>query len=103
MRLLRGGQIYQGMVALLNQVEIILFEQTSFQNSFAIADFISIHEVVSIQKHKTRPICAMLEIKRGGSKFGVEFYSDEYHNIISVVSDAMKTHQVHDSGKEIES
>jgi len=58
-RLSRGAQICQGMLALVNQVEIILLEQTNFQNSFYTADFISVHEVQSIQKHKTRPICAM--------------------------------------------
>jgi hypothetical protein len=79
-----------------------LLEQTNFQNSYAIADFISVHEVQSIQKHKNKPICAMFEIKRAGSKYAVEFYSDEYHNIISAVSDAMKAHQTAtDSSKSI--
>lgn len=34
----------------------------------------------------------MIEVKKGGSRFGVEFHSDEYHNIISAISDAMKSH-----------
>jgi hypothetical protein len=34
----------------------------------------------------------MFEIKRAGSKYAVEFYSDEYHNIISAISDAMRLH-----------
>ena len=45
----------------------------------------------------------MIEVKRGGSKFGVEFHSDEYDTIISSISDAMKLHLGVNSGKMIES
>ena len=64
------------MLAIVNHIEVVLLEQTNFQGGYAITDFILIFEIQSVQKHKTKPICAMFEIKRGGSKFGVEFYSD---------------------------
>ena len=42
----------------------------------------------------------MMELKRSGTRYAIEFYSDEYHNIISAISDAMKA-IIGDSKEEI--
>lgn len=89
-KFIREGQLIQGMFVIVNQVEVILLEQTRFENSYSITDFIAMPEIQSVQKHKTKAICAMIEIKRGGGKFGVEFYSEDYEMLISSLSGAMK-------------
>jgi hypothetical protein len=45
---------------------------------------------------------AMLEIKRNGKRFGVEFSSDEYVTIIEAIVETMKTFSSHDKEKEEE-
>lgn len=41
-KFVRLGQIYQGMLVVMNHLEVILLEQTNFQGGYAITDFISI-------------------------------------------------------------
>jgi hypothetical protein len=41
-RLVRANQICQGMLVLVNQIEIILLESTNFQNSYSTSDFLSV-------------------------------------------------------------
>jgi hypothetical protein len=41
----------------------------------------------------------MVEVKRGGKKYGIEFNSDEYDTIISAISDAMKASSFFDKQK----
>lgn len=56
-------------------------------------------EVYSVQKHKTKHLRALLEIKRDGKKFGIEFSSDEYDTIIGVVVEKMKALAIFDKDK----
>ena len=48
------------MLIMNQQSEIILLEQTSFQGSYAISEFIAVKEVQSLQKHKSKSTCAMI-------------------------------------------
>ena len=59
------------MLIMNQQSEIILLEQTSFQGSYAISEFIAVKEVQSLQKHKSKSTCAMIELKKNGVRFAV--------------------------------
>lgn len=76
MKLVRGSENHVGMLAIVNQNEIVVLEQTNFQNSYYTADFIPISEVHSVSKHRTKLTCCMLEIKRAAKKYALEFHSD---------------------------
>lgn len=56
---------------IVNGIEVILFEKTNVNGSYSISDFIKISEVTSVQKHKTKQIRCMLEIKRSRVKLAV--------------------------------
>lgn len=84
------------MLVIVNQTELVILEQTNFQNSYYTADFIPMAEVYCVSKHKNKMTCCMLEIRREGKKYGLEFHSDEYDTIISAISDAVKATMLFD-------
>jgi hypothetical protein len=59
------------MIGVVNGAEIVLLEQSNFSNSYIVTDYIKMEEVYSVQKHKSKHLRAMLEIKRNGKKFAV--------------------------------
>jgi hypothetical protein len=48
------------MMGIINGEEIVLLEQTNFSNSYVSTDFISLKDVFSVQKHKTKHLRVLI-------------------------------------------
>ena len=71
MKLFCENVSYNAMMGIINGEEIILLEQTTFSNSYISTDFIPLKDVFSIQKHKTKHLRVLVEIKKDGKKYAL--------------------------------
>lgn len=53
-------------------------------------NIVRMDEIISVQKHKSNYLRVLLEVKRNGQKFAVEFTSDEFETIIGIIIERIK-------------
>jgi hypothetical protein len=59
---------FNAIMGIINGEEIALLEQTNFSNSYLNTDFISLKDVFSVQKHKTKHLRVLILNKKKWKK-----------------------------------